>query len=52
LDDDLRKVDRYFVVLSKRGLAVDELNSKFIRGSYIISAHVAQIEKQICLWGV
>jgi hypothetical protein len=52
LDEDLRKKDVFFVVLAKRGLAVDELASKFLRGNYIISAQVAQLERQTCLWGV
>jgi hypothetical protein len=39
-------------VLAKRGLAVDEVASKFIRGNYIISAQVAQLDRQVCFWGV
>lgn len=51
MDDDLKKKDVFFVVLSKRGLAVDELASKYLRGGYIISAQVAQLDRQTCLWG-
>jgi hypothetical protein len=36
-------VEKYYVILSKRGLAADELKSKFQRGTYIISAQVAQL---------
>lgn len=44
-------VNKYIVVMSKRGVAIDQLNSRYIRGSYLISLQVAQIQKTVCLWG-
>ena len=52
LGHQLKKKDVFYVVLAKRGLAVDELASKFLRGNYIISAQVSQLDRQVCLWGV
>jgi hypothetical protein len=43
--------DRYYVILSRRGIAVDELNCRFVRGSYILTVQVAQIDRQTNFWG-
>jgi hypothetical protein len=48
----MQKVNRYYVVLSKRGIAVDELDCKFVRGSYLISTLIAQIDRQTFFWGI
>lgn len=42
----------YFAILSKRGIAIDELNCRFVRGSYLITVAVAQLNKQANFWGI
>ena len=34
---------QYYAILSKRGFAVDELHSRYVRGNHIITAKIAQL---------
>ncbi len=43
LNEEFNPVPHYYAILSKRGFAVDELNSRYVRGNHIITAKVAQL---------
>ena len=43
--------DVYYLIVTKRNLAIDQIVSKFINGKYRIIIQVAQLNKQKHFWG-
>ena len=43
--------DVYYMILTKRDIAIDKIESKMINGKYRLIVDVAQLSKQVYLWG-
>ena len=43
--------DAYYLFLTKRNIAVDQMESKYVKGKHRLSIHIAQMNKQMFLWG-
>lgn len=43
--------DVNYVILTKRNLAIDQMEKKFIKDTYRLIVHVGQLNKKSYLWG-